>query len=191
MSNFNEKLAQIMGVEKITGLDKFSLFGGTIGLIVDITAIIGLAKGLIFPNLPIPKEIPTGGLLLTAFLGFYSLTLIIWFLIRFERSKREKLGVLDKNNTSIRTIDLIDSQMTDSVTILLVPLLGTFFVFFAVFDTMIISFLSVFISWLPVALWLYALQMNPFLAIGGGLIVSMFLSQYAIWFALILDKFFY
>jgi len=188
MNKFDDNLAKVMGVKKITGLDRFSLLSGVIGLIVDIGAIIGLAGGLVIPNLPVPEKIPAGGMLITAFLGFYSLTLIVWFLIRFERAKREKLEMID--STSNRLFDSINEAMEGVVGILLIPLIGTWLIFF-VYETMATSFLSVFISWLPVALWIYVSTSDPWLGVGVGLVVSIFFSQYATWFALVLDKFFH
>jgi len=187
MNKLEAKLAQIMGVEKLSGLDKFSLLCGSIGLIVDTIAIIGFSGGLVLPYLPVPNKTPNGGLLLTAFLGFYSLTLIIWFLIRFERAKREKRGLV--NDLSFRALDSITED--SSWGLILIPGLGTIYMLFVEETTIVISFLSVFISWLPATLWIYTLSTNPWLGIGIGLAASLVLSQYATWFALILDKFFY
>ena len=44
---FNNKLAKMLGVKEITGLDKFSLFGGVIGLIADTIGILTFASGLV------------------------------------------------------------------------------------------------------------------------------------------------
>jgi len=188
MGNFDEKLAKTLGLEKVTGLDKFSLYTGVIGLVGDTIGIGTFAVGLMIPNLPKPQHPPDGGLLITALLGFYFLTLIIWFLIRFERVKRQKrTGVIAEE--SFRAFDEFSNQ--EGWGFMLFPVLGGILNMFVIDATVVLSFLSIFISFLPSTLWLYTLSMNPWLSLGLGLFVSAFISQYATFFALVLDKFFY
>jgi hypothetical protein len=183
MNGFNEKLAQVMGVEKINGLDKFSLFGGSIGLLVDTSAIIGLARGLIIPNIPKPVSPPEGGLLITALLGFYFLGLLIWFLIRFERAKRNPNFEKDH-----RAFD--ELRQHADWEICLIPILGVFGLMKEE-TTQVILFLSVFIAFLPVTLWIYALTSTIGASLFTGLFASILFAQYATFFAMTLDKFFY
>jgi hypothetical protein len=186
-NKFDVKLAKIFGIRKITGLDKFSLFGGGIGLIADTIGIAIFAHGLFVPSLPKPNIPPEGGLLITALLEFYFLSLIIWFMIRFERAKAEAITGEELD---------IDHRTFDDVTlgfgwgVILVPLIGV--IIAALYeDTRVIFFLSIFISFLPVTLWIFILTTNPWMALGIGIFGGAFLSQYATFFALILDKFFH
>lgn len=186
---FDGKLAKLFGVKKITGLDKFSLFGGIIGLAADTIGIATSARGLFIPTLPKPDTPPEAALLITAVLGLYFLTLLIWFLIRFERNKIELL-VKEELDVAIRTYDQISPQDSSIVSALLIPLIGVILIVVRE-ETRVIFFLSVFISFLPVTLWIFTLTANPWLALGIRLFGGAFLSQYATFFALILDKFFY
>lgn len=197
--NFDENLAKIFGVKKVTGLDKFSLFGGGLGLIADTIGIFIFARDLFLPNqfdaVQANWSPSEGGLFMTALLGLYFMTLLMWFLIRLERSKLEVMTgeVLDPEYRAydqLTSEDLLGKE-ENSAPILLVPFLGVFYAVFMADVTRVIFFLLVFMSFLPAALWIFALTANPWLALGVGLFASAFLSQYATFFALILDKFFH
>ena len=75
---------------KLSPLDWFSLITGVLGLLADTIAIWAFAASLGLLMFPTggnkPEDATDGTLLLTAILGFYCLTLIVWFLIRFERA---------------------------------------------------------------------------------------------------------
>ncbi len=186
-NKIDQRLAKILGIKKVTGLDKFSLFTGVIGLVGDTIGILAFAGGLIIPSLPKPEVLPEGGLLITALMGFYFLTLIIWFLIRFERAKLESITGEELDITHRAFDDFVGGSVWG---FFLVPLMGTIFMM-SDDETRVIFFFSVFISFLPVTLWIFTLSANPWLALGIGLFGGAFLSQYSTFFALILDKFFY
>lgn len=199
---FDEKLAKRLGVKKITGLDKFSLFTGVIGLLADTIAIGTFVHsiGSFFPGVTVAESSrpPEGGLLLTALIGLYSLTLLIWFLIRFERGRR-----LPNYKDDVRAFDLALGDSHDLAlgdlggifgpppwVFTLIPVIGIA-VLAWIEETRTIFFVASFLAFLPVTLWIYTLTSNLWLALGIGLLASAFLSQYSTFFALILDKFFY
>ncbi len=187
-NKFDQNLAKALGVKKITGLDKFSLFTGTVGLIGDTIGILAFAGGLIIPSQPKPVIPPEGGLLVTALLAFYFLTLLIWFLIRFERQKIE-IRTQKEFDSSYRSFDMLCAE-DDQWGVILVPLIGAFFAM-SIEATKVMFFFSAFVAFLPTTLWIYVLSTNPWLALGTGILGGVFLAQYSTFFALILDKFFY
>jgi uncharacterized membrane protein len=174
---------------KFSALDKFSLVTGIIGLVADTLAIGSFVYSLGLFALPKGTQTtaPQGNLLLTAIVGFYSLTLIVWFLFRFERSRSHEEEV----NSAHELVEF-DSSFEANLTMLgfvLCPVIGS--ILLAMFrQTRIIFFLAIFIAFLPTTLWIYALSSQAWLALGIGLLGSATLSQYSTFFALILDQFF-
>lgn len=65
-------------------LDKFTILTGSIGLGVDTITIVGFATGagLVIPNVKGFDNTPGGVFLFTFLIGLYSLTMIVWFLLR-------------------------------------------------------------------------------------------------------------
>ena len=103
-------------------LDKFSLFTGIVGLFADTIAIGSFAASIglfVIPNSAV-KGSTNGTLLVTGIIGFYSLALIIWFLVRLERAR--KPAAMDELH------ELLESEGEDAFGILLVfiPLIGAF-----------------------------------------------------------------
>ena len=164
-------------------LDKFSLFTGIIGLISDTIAIgtFAVSVGLFIPNFKIISGPPEGGLLLTAILGLYSLAMIVWYLLRLARAKGKM--------TAFGFDELIEDREWP---LYFVPLLGAFTAITvpALAVLRLIFFLALFFAFLPATLWIYVLSANIWIALIVGLLGSAFVSQYAIFFALVLDKFF-
>ncbi|MFZ5858865.1 MAG: hypothetical protein ACOYZ6_18715 [Chloroflexota bacterium] len=174
--------------EKLSRLDKFSLITGVIGLVADTIAIGSFAYSLGLLGLPIlgemTRESKDGNLLLTALIGFYSLTLIVWFLLRLERSR----GHSDEADLAAEILDVSEDEVV-MLGILFIPLIGPFFLGL-VRPTRVIYFFTVFIAVLPTTLWIYTLSSQPWSALGIGLLVSLTVSQYSTFFALVLDRFF-
>jgi hypothetical protein len=173
---------------KLSRLDKFSLITGIIGLAADTLAIGSFAASLGLLSLPSQSSTVSstaGNLLITAVVGFYSLTLIVWFLIRLERSRKHgEIGDLGQ-----RILDL-DEENAPVLALLLVPLLGPIFLCIAR-PTRIIFLLTVFIAFFPTTLWIYTLSASAWQACGFGFLGSMTISQFSTFFALVLDKFFH
>jgi hypothetical protein len=112
--------------EKLSRLDKFSLITGVIGLVADTIAIGSFAYSLGLLGLPILGEMSheskDGNLLLTALVGFYSLTLIVWFLLRLERSR----GHSDEADLAAEILDVDEGEVV-MLGILFLPIIGPIF----------------------------------------------------------------
>ncbi len=174
---------------KLTALDKFSLVTGIIGLVADTLAIGSFIYSLGLFAIPKENQVnhPQGNLLLTAIVGFYSLTLIVWFLLRFERSRAHTEEV-----ESAHELIEFDAGIEANLVILgfiLCPVIGSgLLTMFR--ETRVVFFLAVFFAFFPTTLWIYALSSQAWLALGIGLFGSATLSQYSTFFAVVLDKFF-
>lgn len=167
-------------------LDKFQLITGIVGLVADTIAIGSFASSLGLIGLPQSSPDPSsnGGLLLTAIIGFYSLALIIWFLIRLERSRQHNIGDIAQSLLGVH------EEQVEVLVFALIPLVGAWSM------TMLrpsrtIFLLAVFIAFFPTTLWIYALSAQAWLALGIGLLGSALLSQYSAFFAIVLDNFFH
>ena len=174
---------------KLTALDKFSLATGIIGLVADTLAIGAFVYSLGLFAIPKENQVnaPQGNLLLTAIVGFYSLTLIVWFLFRFERSRAHTEEV-----ESAHELVEFDTSIEANLVILgliLCPVIGSGFLAM-LRETRVIFFLAIFFAFLPTTLWIYALTSQAWLALVIGLLGSATLSQYSTFFAVVLDKFF-
>lgn len=174
---------------KLTALDKFSLTTGIIGLVADTLAIGSFIYSLGLFAIPKENQVsaPQGNLLLTAIVGFYSLTLIVWFLFRFERSRAHTEEV-----EGAHELVEFDTGVEANLVILgfiLCPVIGSGFLA-TMRETRVIFFLAIFFAFLPTTLWIYALTSQAWLALGIGLFGSATLSQYSTFFAVVLDKFF-
>ena len=174
---------------KLTVLDKFSLTTGSIGLVADTLAIGSFIYSLGLFAIPKENQVsaPQGNLLLTAIVGFYSLTLIVWFLFRFERSRAHTEEV-----EGAHELVEFDTGVEANLVILgfiLCPVIGSGFLA-TMRETRVIFFLAIFFAFLPTTLWIYALTSQAWLALGIGLFGSATLSQYSTFFAVVLDKFF-
>lgn len=156
-------------MKNLSKLDNFFLISGVLGLFADTVALIEIFRrgGLTISGNPSVNEISEFSLILTAFFGIYSLTLLIWFLIRNF-----------KNNIFVN----------DEYSTLAVPLLGMFSLIIYMPD---IYFLSVFIAWLPSSIWIFAVSQTAYLAVLYGLLISLGISQYSVFFSLILESFFF
>jgi len=169
---------------KLSPLDKFSLATGILGLGADTLAIGSFVYSLGLFAIPQENQVnaPQGNLLLTAIIGFYSLTLIVWFLFRFERSRSHEQEV----NNAHELVEF-DSGIEANLTMLglfLCPVIGS--IILAMFrETRVVFFLAIFIAFLPTTLWIYALSSQAWLALGIGLLGSATLSQYSTFFAVI------
>ena len=124
--------------------------------------------------------------LLTAVIGTYSLTLIVWFLFRWRRAQQD---------TKVFGLDELYHQPysfspTFNIMFSLVPLFGPFGGMITHPSIRTIFWLAVFISLLPTTLWLYLVTAQIWIGCGAGLIGCFLISQYATFFALVLDRFF-
>lgn len=169
-------------------LDKFQLFAGILGLCADTIAITLFAESLGILGFPWSKVQLTekaieGNALLTVLIGFYSLTLIIWFLIRFERSRNHAIGDFARE-----LMDLNEDQFV-LLLISFIPVIGAGFLAW-IRPTRTIFFFSIFIAFLPATLWIYTFSVQAMPALFLGLLNSMLISQYATFFAIVLDSFF-
>mgnify|MGYP000462791488 CR=1 FL=1 len=183
----------------MTKLDRFTLLTGSVGLIGDtITILTFVGAGLIFPNLTGFENTPSGVLLFTGLVGLYSLTMLIWFMLR-RKQLNPTASQLGFDELQVRTYDarryLSDEPIIrtkDSALELvlnLVPFFGAFPHILNHKSARVIFWIAVFISLFPTVFWLYLLTANALTAgiLGGAL--SFLLAQYSTFFALALDKF--
>jgi hypothetical protein len=168
---------------------RFDLYTGVIGLIADTITILGvIGAELILPSISYTRIVGAALdslILLTAFVGLYSLTMIVWFLFRRQRAEQTT-----KTFGFDELCDEPESSPVFNVMMSLIPVLGAFFSMLSLHSVRVIFWLAVFISLLPTALWLYLLSAQVWVSCIGGLLGSFILSQYASFFALVLDKFF-
>jgi hypothetical protein len=169
----------------------WSLILGSIGLAADMITILGtISVGRIMPavsNVVLVTPALETILLLTALVGFYSLTLIVWFLFRWRRSRQEiKTFGFDELWEGFGSGS---DNWVDHIVFILSPILGML-PSFSIPSARIIFWLATFIALLPTTLWLYLLSAQLWVGCGVGLLTSLLLGQYATYFALVLDKFF-
>lgn len=168
----------------------FALFAGVIGLTADTITILGtIGVGRILPsvsNTRIASTALDSVLLITALVGLYSLTMIVWFLFRWKRAKQET-----------KTFGLDDlyhepepSSPVFNIIFSLFPIVGPFTGMLTLRSVRTIFWLAIFIALLPTTLWLYLLTTQVWISCGVGFLGSFLLAQYATFFALVLDKFF-
>lgn len=167
-------------------LDKFTILTGSIGLVGDTITIIGfgVGAGRIVPSVKGFDTVPGETLLLTGLIGFYSLTMVIWFLFR------RKLLNPDTRTFGFDELQK-DSRGDESVSELmsnLIPFGGAFLHIIAHRSARVIFWLAVFVSLFPTTLWL-SLQFDALTGCAFGILLSFLLSQYSTFFALVLDKF--
>ncbi|RMH33061.1 MAG: hypothetical protein D6694_15770 [Gammaproteobacteria bacterium] len=179
-------VVSLSGFRLMSRLDKFQLYAGIVGLVADTIGIgtflasLGLVK---IPFISDFQDAPQGSFIIAALVGFYSLTLIVWFLIRFERQQH--------HNNDLERLDLsiLGYGGATAIFFCFIPLLGAGFMAYLE-KIRIIFFLAIFIAFLPATLWIYAVSTQAWLALGSGLLISAIVSQYATFFALVLDNFF-
>jgi len=167
----------------------FALYTGVIGLVADTITILGaIGAELILPsvsNVRIVGAALDSLILITALVGLYSLTMIVWFLFRRKRAEQEiKTFGFDELHHEP------ESSPVENVILSLIPMFGAFISMLSLQSIRTIFWLAVFISLLPTTLWIYLLSTQVWISCIGGMLGSFVLSQYATFFALVLDKFF-
>ena len=170
--------------------ERFDLFTGVIGLVTDTIAILGaIGAGFIMPtfsNVRIVSAALDTLILFTALLGLYSLTMIVWFLFRWRRSKQETKTFGFDELYRFQNLDYTISYLL----FCLLPILGAFGSVLYLSSMRVIFWFAVFISLFPTTFWFYLLSGQALFAFIGGVLGSFIISQYATFFALVLDKFF-
>ncbi len=170
--------------------ERFDLFTGVIGLVADTIAILGaIGAGFIMPtfsNMRIVSAALDTLVLFTALLGLYSLTMIVWFLFRWRRSKQEEKTFGFDELYSFQSIEGTISYLL----FCLLPIIGAFGSAVILPSMRVIFWFAVFISLLPTIFWFYLLSGQAAIASIGGILGSFAISQYATFFALVLDRFF-
>lgn len=170
--------------------DNFQLFTGVTGLIADTIAILGfIGAGVVLPSVSgigIAKAALDALILLTAILGLYSLTMIVWFLFRRRRS-RQKSKTFGFDELCLQSFP---GTPATNILFSLIPMFGTFFGILSLNSVRVIFWLGVFIALLPTTLWFYLVSGQASTGCLIGVFGSFFLAQYATFFALVLDKFF-
>ena len=170
--------------------DRFDLYTGIIGLVADTITILGaIGVELILPsvaNTRITGAALDSLILLTAFFGLYSLTMITWFLFRRQRAEQttKTFGLDELYNEPDGESPVFNVMFS------LIPVIGPFLSMLSLRSVRVIFWLAVFISLLPTALWLYLISAQVWIGFIAGVLGSFILSQYATFFALVLDKFF-
>lgn len=168
----------------------YPLYTGVIGLVADTITILGaIGVAQILPHVSsttITSPTFESLLLITALVGLYSLTMIVWFLFRWKRAKQEiKTFGLDELYQ-----DSMGSTSLFNVMFALIPVFGPFNGMLSLRSVRLIFWLAVFVSLFPTTLWLFLLTTQALISCGSGLLGSFLLSQYATFFALVLDRFF-
>lgn len=170
------------------------LIVGIIGLTADIITILGtISVGRVLPitsNTIIIPPVLDLILLGTILLGFYSLTMIVWFLFQWRRSRQAtKTFGFDEFWERIKKNSEGDSFTWTFITALcFLPLIGVY-VHISSPSARIIFWLATFVALIPTTLWVYLYTGQLGMGCGGGLLSSVFLAQYSTYFALVLDKF--
>jgi hypothetical protein len=178
-------------------LDKFTILTGSIGLVGDTITILGFAAGagLVIPNVKGFQETPGGVFLFTGLIGLYSLTMIVWFLLR-RKLLNPETAMLGFDELPIhRTYDpwgKLEGEKDSTIELVLnlFPIVGAFPHILAYRSARVIFWIAVFISLFPSIFWIYLWSSEALSAAAMGLFISFLLSQYSTFFALALDKFF-
>ena len=182
-------------------LDKFTVLTGSIGLVGDTITIVGFATGagLVIPNVKGFDQTPGGVFLFTGLIGIYSLTMVIWFLLR-RKLLNPETAMLGFDELSVRRfvpdaysffrkVDEPEDSAWELIFNLL-PIIGAFPHIIAHKSARVIFWIAVFISLFATIFWLYLLSSQVLVAAIAGVFLSFLLSQYSTFFALALDKFF-
>jgi hypothetical protein len=180
-------------------LDKFTILTGSTGLVADTITIVGFATGagLVVPNVKGFDSTPGGVFLFTGLIGFYSLTMIVWFLFRRKLLNPEtamfgfdELSVQKyRDFENYRWVELTRDSAWELI-YNLIPVFGTFLHIIAHKSARVIFWIAVFVSLFPSIFWIYLLSSNALSAALLGTGISYLLAQYSTFFALALDKFF-
>ncbi len=183
-------------LKNLSGLDKFAIVTGVIGLFADTIAIVGFATGagLIIPNVQGFSTTPDGILLITGLGGLYSLTMIVWFMLRRKplNPETKMFGLDSLLHPPWEKKQAFDTEPSEvqNLIVCLIPFFGPFFTYFANISARVIFWIGYFFSLLPCVLWLYLSSTSAWIGFLGGVFVSFLLAQYSTFFALVLDKFF-
>jgi hypothetical protein len=166
----------------MNNLDKFTILTGSIGLIGDTIAIVGFATaaGLVIPNVKGFDQTPGGVFLFTGLVGFYSLTMVVWFLFRRKQLNPEtkRFGF---DELQIRQILNVwgryegEEDSATELTLNLIPIFGAFRHILANKSARVIFWIAVFISLFPAVFWLYLWFSQALVATIAGLFLCFLL----------------